>query len=113
MGDRLGERGLEEVMEDMGAKVALELAPSAGLSLEQLAAAMTDLGYDAEQHNVDEIKALNCVFHHLAARHPQVCSYDLALMETATKRAVTHEECMVRGGKVCRFRFSPPSQRPK
>lgn len=52
------------------------------------------------------IEADNCVFHELAAKHPEICDLDLALMGTFTDSDVDHQECMARGGNVCRFRFS-------
>jgi predicted ArsR family transcriptional regulator len=73
---------------------------------------MTELGYDARSAiaaRVPEIQARNCVFHHLAQQHPSVCRFDLALLARASGRRVEHAECMLRGGKVCRFRFRPGS----
>jgi predicted ArsR family transcriptional regulator len=53
------------------------------------------------------IEATNCVFHHLATRFPEVCHFDLALLSTFVGRPVVHDECIVRGGHVCRFSFKP------
>jgi len=53
------------------------------------------------------IAADNCVFHDLALKDPEVCEFDLALLSTFTESRVDHQECMARGGGVCRFKFRP------
>ena len=53
-----------------------------------------------------EVRAFNCVYHHLAQDHPQVCEFDLELMARVSGRRVDHVECMVRGGQCCRFRLT-------
>ncbi len=102
-----GETGLLKLMQTMGEQAASQfMDPRSGKNeVEILADAMCGLGYDAQLIAADEIKAFNCVFHHLAALYPQVCEFDLALMRHATGRQVEHQECMVRGGDVCRFKF--------
>lgn len=62
----------------------------------------------AAKGELPSVTAHNCVFHHLAEKHPGVCHFDLALMAAATGVEVQHAECMVRGGQVCRFRFRKP-----
>jgi predicted ArsR family transcriptional regulator len=72
----------------------------------QLAARLTVLGYEAaaiKREGEPQIEAHNCVFHSLAARHPEVCHFDLAFLSASSGREVRHAECMVRGGRVCRF----------
>ena len=49
--------------------------------------------------------ARNCVYHHLAAEHPEVCELDLALLSSLLGGKIEHVECMVRGGGSCRFRL--------
>jgi predicted ArsR family transcriptional regulator len=71
---------------------------------------MTELGYEAQatqDKRQPAIEACNCLYHHVAAVHPEVCEFDLALLRGVTGADVEHEECMVRGGSVCRFRFKP------
>jgi predicted ArsR family transcriptional regulator len=71
---------------------------------------MTELGYEAEASTDQKqptIEACNCLYHHVAASHPEVCEFDLALLRGVTGADVEHDECMVRGGSVCRFRFKP------
>jgi predicted ArsR family transcriptional regulator len=110
---RLGTEALAEQLAEIGTKVAATLPPPAQDTQEAriaaLAGIMRELGYDARpQENADglpRIVASNCVFHHLAARFPEVCQLDLALLAQYVGEPVTHEECMVRGGGSCRFRF--------
>ena len=73
--------------------------------LEQLAAIMRELGYDARQSASGEITAHNCVFHKLAEKCETVCEVDLTLMQKLTGKKPMHTECMVRDGTVCRFSF--------
>ena len=79
--------------------------------VQQLAALMDELGYDA--HLAKEvvggaatIEANNCVFHELAMKNPQICHFDLALLSATTGRRVELHECMAQGGHMCRFRFA-------
>lgn len=78
-------------------------------AIEALAEAMSELGYVARARRTAdgarEIQAFNCVYHHLAAEHPEVCEFDLALLEAVTGERPEHAECMVRGGNACRFLF--------
>ena len=50
----------------------------------------------------------------LAEKHPEVCQFDLALLEGLLEtQDATQEECIVRGGSSCRFSFhSSSSQKP-
>ena len=72
---------------------------------------LDELGYDArtgaEVAGVPTIEADNCVFHELAMKNPEVCQFDLSLLSGLTGSKVDLDECMARGGHVCRFRFTP------
>jgi predicted ArsR family transcriptional regulator len=77
--------------------------------LADLAASMRQLGYETEtdlQANDREIVAHNCIFHQLAAAHPEICQFDLGFMSKFANAEVEHVECMARGQHVCRFRFT-------
>jgi predicted ArsR family transcriptional regulator len=80
--------------------------------VEALSALMDELGYDARMARdlggAPTIEADNCVFHELATKNPEVCHFDLALLSGFTGSRVTLDECMARGGHVCRFQFKPP-----
>jgi len=76
------------------------------LASKQLAGRLTALGYEAsaiKHEGEPQIEAHNCVFHSLATRHPEVCHFDLAFLSASSGREVRHAECMVRGGRTCRF----------
>ncbi len=110
----LGADQLAERLDAMGTRVGQQLRAQQGTpaqaaeAVQKLADIMQDLGYDAATVASAEpvIEANNCVFHTLAMRHPQVCSFDLALMAAYTGRAIEHQQCMATGGHVCRFKFS-------
>ena len=113
--EQAGSEGLGNRLADLGNQVASQLRGQSPIPEEQplrvsrLAALMTDLGYGAKATTASDgsptIEANNCVFHDLAARYPEVCRFDLALMATVVGNAVEHQECMVRGGSMGRFRF--------
>jgi predicted ArsR family transcriptional regulator len=76
-----------------------------------LSGIMQELGYqsgwaDSPNENLPVIEASNCVFHTLAQRYPEVCYFDLAMMAEVVGCEVIHDECMVRGGQLCRFKFT-------
>ena len=72
---------------------------------------LDELGYDAhtaaDLAGAPTIEADNCVFHELAMKNPEVCQFDLSLLSGLTGSKVDLDECMARGGHVCRFRFTP------
>ena len=113
---RLGHAGLEKTLKALGERAA-GAGPDSKASLPErtqaLVGKMTELGYDAfvaqERKKETEISARNCVFHQLAREHPEVCAFDLGLIGAASGAAVTHEECIVRGGKQCRFKLEKKS----
>lgn len=53
------------------------------------------------------LEASNCIYHDLARQFPEVCQFDLELLARLTGSGVDHQECMVRGGAICRFRLGP------
>jgi predicted ArsR family transcriptional regulator len=77
--------------------------------IEVVAQIMRELGYHAHaapdgSAALPLIDARNCVYHHLAAEHREVCELDLALLSSLLGTGIEHVECMVRGGASCRFR---------
>ena len=113
--EQAGSEGLGNRLADLGSQVASQLRSQSSLPEERplrvtrLAEVMTGLGYGAKatagSDDSPMIEANNCVFHDLAARYPEVCRFDLALMANFVGNGVEHEECMVKGGSMCRFRF--------
>ena len=110
-----GAEGLRERLGEIGAGVAAQLRnQSPGLEtreqkVEKLAVVMEQLGYNARTTAAGKapvIEADNCVFHELAIKNPEICHFDLAMMGAFTDSKVDHQECMARGGNVCRFKFT-------
>lgn len=79
--------------------------------IEKLSGVMDELGYDArtgpDVRGIPTIEADNCIFHELAMKNPEVCRFDLALLSGFSGSKVKLDECMARGGHICRFHFTP------
>lgn len=108
----LGSAGLASFLRRLASSVAASLeARVQGMSpaerVKALAQIMNEMGYDASDVSLPnapaQIVATNCVYHDLAREFPEVCHFDYELAEKLTGGQVTHPECMVRGGKACRF----------
>lgn len=112
-----GTEGLGERLSAIGSSVAEQLRSQIPAletreqKVAKLAELMDQLGYDARNATAPGgapvIEADNCVYHSLAMKNPEICRLDLALLETFTDSRVDHQECMARGGNVCRFKFTP------
>ena len=88
----------------------VEGLPSAADRAEVIARIMNELSFEAAVEPGAEgaapaIVARNCIYHHLAARFPEVCALDLELLAQLSGAPVEHQECLIRGGSVCRFRL--------
>ena len=114
-----GSEGLSERLHRLGQEVAAGLrqrrsdGATQATVVDELAGLMAELGYSAKSVGSDSekvIEAQNCVFHQLAMKDPDICAFDLALLSAFTDREVDHQECMARGGSVCRFRFGGGSR---
>jgi predicted ArsR family transcriptional regulator len=110
--ENVGRSGLERALRGLGEKAAgtpVDTREPLPERAQAVVGKMTELGYDAfvagTRKGTVEIGARNCVFHQLATKHPEVCAFDLGLIGTAAGAAVTHEECMVRNGRLCRFKL--------
>lgn len=106
-GEELSEE-LNRLGQRIGNKLAVDLEKlNDSARIKKVAETLTDLGYVARSSDDgDAIEAFNCVYHHLAAEHPQVCEFDLALLQSAVGVRPAHTACMVRGGTSCRFTFN-------
>src|SRR5262249_27195152 len=111
-----GTNALRERLERMGKAVGRQIAArlagvkDKGERIRALAGSMRELGYqtgsiDPAKEKWPAIEATNCVFHNLAKCYSEVCHFDLAMMSEVVGCNVVHDECMVRGGHVCRFKF--------
>ena len=113
--EEAGREALADRLAGLGRRVAEKLRTQSpapedpARRVAPLAQVMTGLGYHARAveaaPGLPLIEADNCVFHHLAARYPEVCRFDLALLSAYVGAEVEHRECMVRGGQCCRFGF--------
>jgi predicted ArsR family transcriptional regulator len=112
------EEGMENMskrMNEIGANVAQQIRSQyPGLTthkekVEKLAEVMDQLGYNARNATLPGgeavIEADNCVFHTMAKKDLEICHLDRGLMETFTDSKVEQNECMARGGNVCRFKL--------
>lgn len=79
----------------------------------QIVQIMNETGFEAKvvpsqgDETTPRIECKNCVYHDLARDYPQVCQFDLGFLSTLMGQEIEHQECMVRGGRACRFRFEP------
>jgi predicted ArsR family transcriptional regulator len=101
-GERLGDMGTRS-----GNQLRLQHPELTGRQekVQKLSEIMEQLGYSTQATEDGKISADNCVFHALAMNNPEICQFDLALMSAFTDSAVDHQECMAKGGNVCRFKF--------
>src|SRR5262245_4437655 len=101
----IGHEQLVRIMRELGRKLAGNLEQKI-VDEQRIASHMQQAGYEAQliasTAGDTEIVAYNCVFHHLASAHPEICELDLALIGGLAGSGVEHLECMVRGGAVCR-----------
>jgi predicted ArsR family transcriptional regulator len=108
-----GKAGVQALLASIGRELGATANERIAIAdADETAVALADqldaLGYEAQAVRRDgemQVEAYNCVFHALAAAHPDVCRFDLAFMEAATGRPIQHLECLVRGGHACRFRL--------
>ena len=71
---------------------------------------MDNLGFDARKiitsgNEEDIIEAYNCIYHDLAQKHEEICEFDRALISSLLDKTIDHEDCMAKGGRVCRFKI--------
>lgn len=119
---REGAENMGKRMNEIGAGVARQirsLYPDLTThqeKVEKLAEIMDQLGYNARNVMLlggqAVIEADNCVFHTMAKKDSEICHLDMGLMETFADSTVEHDECMVRGGNVCRFKLRSREDQP-
>ncbi len=112
---QMGAEALRHYMYRLGEQVAESLLPNGhkkNLSdrIEHLLSVMDELGYEAiletsEVDQVSKIKARNCVYHDIAQQHPEICQFDLALMNHLLDSEVELEQCLAKGDSVCCFKL--------
>lgn len=117
----LGSAGLSRYLRAMGRNLAVQLrtqfrSADKGKRVDELAQLMNQYGYEASttspaKQKLPVIEAKNCVYHDLAKQYPEVCEFDLGLLSETMQAEVDHQECIVRGGGVCRFKFNERSKK--
>ena len=90
--DKLGSDGLTNALRSLGETLATQHAhrlegKKPAEKIEEVAGIMRELGYQSRSandpgHKLPLIDARNCIYHHLAREHREVCQLDLALLET-------------------------------
>jgi DeoR family transcriptional regulator, suf operon transcriptional repressor len=114
LAEDLGGEGVRRIMKDLAQKVSDSMGErfnknqSSAQLLAEVTAALNELGYRASLKQSDlrkgaVIEATNCVYHSVAKRHPELCSFDVQFLEKASGMNVKLETCIARGGAVCRF----------
>lgn len=110
----LGPGAARSFMRNLAGSVAASLesqvnpADPPAQRLRKVTALMNDLGYRAVlkpggSAGEGAIEAVNCVYHSVAKAHPELCQFDVSLIERATGMDVHLETCIAKGGAVCRF----------
>lgn len=105
---RFMQRLADKVSEQLAEKVK---STKSAARLKEILAVLNELGYRAtiKQSDIKKgmvIEAINCVYHAVAQKHPELCCFDVQLLKNASKMNVKLESCIARGGTVCRFCFS-------
>ena len=113
----LGPKGSSQFMRELagvvagsvGASIRPDDSPTA--RLKQVTALMNELGYRAALKpgapgKDPVIEAVNCVYHSVAKEHPELCQFDVSLIERLAGMDAKLETCIARGGTSCRFCLS-------
>jgi DeoR family transcriptional regulator, suf operon transcriptional repressor len=113
MEKNLGEEELKACLTSLGKQSADEFGSritkhtSQTDRLREVAAIMSELGYDASVNKNSEhrfeIVANNCVFHELAKQSQGFCTFDLSFLASLLNAEIEHKECIVKNGDRCCF----------
>lgn len=110
-----GPEVLAKTMDALAAKTADTMKPkfknakNSGELLKLISETLNELGYRSSLKQSDLrkgaiIEATNCVYHSVAQKHPTLCRFDIKLIENVSGGMnVKLEDCIARGGSVCRF----------
>ncbi|MES3036585.1 MAG: methanogen output domain 1-containing protein [Bdellovibrionota bacterium] len=113
LSEDLGSAKVSSIMKKIADQVADSVSPRLqGLSEEartnEVIKIMNELGYKAkasgkEKDSSRSIEAINCVYHNVAKEHPELCGFDIRLLENMTGKNIKLESCIARGASTCRF----------
>lgn len=111
----MGEEGFEDYMQRLGVRLANNLSSQfEGKNLkdrmDELLIIMANLGFQVTTGIESEtgktvIRANNCIYHDLAQKYNEICSFDLALMSSLLGKYVKQLSCMAKGDCACHFRI--------
>lgn len=112
--EKEGPNNITKLMLQLADKVSKSLqknVPSSASNAERfsiIVKILNDLGYRSNLIQSDLrkgaiIEATNCVYHAVAKKHPQLCQFDTRLIESLSGQKARLEQCIAKGGTVCRF----------
>ena len=111
----MGAEGFEDYMQRLGVRLANNLGSQfEGKNphdrMDELLLIMTNLGFQVTTGVESEtgksvIRANNCIYHDLAQKYNEICSFDLALMSSLLNKDVKQLSCMAKGDCACHFRI--------
>ena len=115
MKEEQGGEALLNYLHKLGNKLSQSLLPqfigkNTNERIDTLLNIMDNLGFDARkiitsENEEDIIEAYNCIYHDLAQKHEEICEFDRTLISSLLDKTIDHEECMAKGGRVCRFKI--------
>lgn len=113
MREERGSEGLALWLRQLAGTIANSLQPrlegKTGQELtDEVVRIMDELAFEARAVSPagePAIEASNCIYHELAKSYPEICQFDMELLSRLTGQGLDHNECMVRGGNVCRFKL--------
>ncbi len=116
--NQIGTEQLGDYMRNLGAQLALDQRSRVdgkrpADKIPEIVKIMNETGFEAKaipsqgDETIPRIECKNCVYHDLARDYTQVCQFDLGFLSGLMGHEIEHQECMVRGGRACRFRFAP------
>ncbi|MFN3696705.1 MAG: helix-turn-helix transcriptional regulator [Pseudobdellovibrio sp.] len=114
LSSEMGPKGVQKFMKNLADAISkdhqneFDKITSSTESLKKITALLSELGYRASLKQSDLrkgaiIEATNCVYHNVAKKHPELCSFDIRLIENLSNLDVKLESCIARGGELCRF----------
>jgi DeoR family suf operon transcriptional repressor len=114
LAEDMGPDQIRKIMHSLAAKVAGSMksrfanTKNSAELLAEITKVLNELGYRSALKQSDlrkgaVIEAVNCVYHSVAKRHPQLCQFDVQFLKNASGMDVKLESCIATGGSVCRF----------
>lgn len=114
LAEDMGGTAVSKIMHSLADKVAATMKsrftslPVGSKRFQEISNILNELGYRSSVKQSDlrkgvVIEATNCVYHSVAKTHPELCQFDIRLIEKISGLNVKLEACIARGGSVCRF----------